>query len=118
MDAPTSIGQTRSLRPKANGTAIGVSNEFAAAKVEPEMALCARFWRLMSRILRSPKKPIRPMSIAITAPTTAVFGETPSVVIMWIPMTVPRMLTRIVTISISGSNARGWRSWLRFVASG
>ncbi|CAM5679449.1 hypothetical protein SANTM175S_00645 [Streptomyces antimycoticus] len=107
MTAPPSMGHTRSLRPRANGTAIGVSRELAAAKVEPEIADCTRFCRCLERIRVSTPTGIRPMSIATRAPITAVLGDTPSEVISTMPIRAPRTDSTMVRMRVTGSKALG-----------
>lgn len=104
---PPSIGQTRSVRPKANNTAIGVSSELAAAKVAEDTALCTRFCRCGERMERSLPSEIRPISIASSAPTIDVFAVTPSVVIMCMPISAPNTLSAAVVRNTTGSNTRG-----------
>jgi hypothetical protein len=75
---------------------IGMMIEFAAPKVADEIAVWARFCRFVSRNRSSPRNPNRPMSMAISAPTTEVLAEIPSVVMRCRPISDPSTDSRTV----------------------
>ena len=108
IEAPSSIGQMRSRRPKTKSTAIGDRSELAAPNVAPEIALWTRFCRWTDRIFFSPSRFTRPTSIATSAPMTEVLAEMPRVVIRLSPMRAPRTDRAAVRARVIGSRARGW----------
>src|SRR6218665_3403430 len=106
--APISMGMINSGRPMANGTPIGMNRLLAAPKVAEEMAVCTWFWRCTERNLLSSEMGMREMMMTIKAPMIEVLAEMPSVTIIWIPTTEPRMETMMRTTRINGSSTRGF----------